>query len=209
MSALERIAYHHNRLDEVPNQQLAAELARNCDQEGIQEIADNLWNKNKNIATDCIKVLYEIGYLQPGLIAQYAEDFVKLLQAKNNRMVWGAAIALSTVAALSADRLFERVKEIKDAVVKGSVITQDNGIATLAIIASRNNRCRSETFPFLLNHLQTCRPKDIPQHSEKTLVAVTAKEKTGFVEVLRQRIDSLTPPQVKRVMKVIKQAEAL
>jgi hypothetical protein len=209
MSALEKIAYNQNRRDEVPNQQLAAELARDSDKEGIQEIVDNLWNKNKNIANDCIKVLYEIGYLQPGLVAQYAEDFVKLLQVKNNRIVWGAAIALSTVAALSADRLFEHVWEIKDAVVKGSVITQDNGIATLAIIASKNDRYRNEIFPFLLNHLQTCRPKDIPQHSEKTLVAVTAKEKSAFVEVLLPRIDSLTSPQVKRVMKVIKQAEAL
>jgi hypothetical protein len=207
MSALEKIAYHQNRRDEVPNQQLAAELARNGDTAGIQEIAENLWNKNKNIANDCIKVLYEIGYHQPALISQYAEDFVKLLQVKNNRMVWGAAIALSTVASLSADRLFAHVDEIKEAVVKGSVITQDNGIAALGIIASQNDRYRDKIFPFLLHHLQTCRSKDVAQHSEKTLVAVTPQEKLAFVEVLSQRLGELTPPQGRRVGKVIREIE--
>jgi len=207
LSALDKIAYMQNRRDEVPNQQLAAELARDNDREGIQEIAANLWNKNKNIANDCIKVLYEVGYLRPDLVAQYAEEFVKLLQVKNNRMVWGAALALSTVADLSADTLFKHVDAIKEAVVKGSVITQDNGIATLAIIASKNDRYRSEIFPFLLHHLRTCRPKDVPQHSEKILVAVTAKENAAFVDVLNQRTGELTLPQGKRVGRVMRLAE--
>ncbi len=208
MSALDKIAYMQNRREEVPNQQLAAELAKSEDHEGIREIADNLWNKNMNIANDCIKVLYEIGYLRPDLIANYAEEYVKLLQVKNNRMVWGAALALSTVADLSADILFKHVDAIKDAVVNGSVITQDSGLTTLAVIASKNDLYRSEIFPFLLQHLQACRPKDVPPRSEKMLVAVTAKEKSAFVDILSQRLGELTPAQVKRVRRVIKQTEA-
>ena len=38
----------------------------------MREIAENLWNKDKNIQADCIKVLYEVGYIEPPLIAQYA-----------------------------------------------------------------------------------------------------------------------------------------
>jgi len=34
-----------NRRDEVPNQELARELARKKDRKGIQEIVDNLANK--------------------------------------------------------------------------------------------------------------------------------------------------------------------
>ncbi len=45
-----------------------------------------------------MKVLYEIGYLTPELIADYADDFLKLLRSKNNRMVWGGMIALATIA---------------------------------------------------------------------------------------------------------------
>ena len=72
MSALERIAHFQNRRDEVPNQDLARDLASKKDRGGIREIAQNLWNKDKNIQADCIKVLYEIGYLNPALVAGYA-----------------------------------------------------------------------------------------------------------------------------------------
>lgn len=89
MSALQRIAYYQNRRDEVPNQELAKELATKKDRKGIREIAENLWNKNVQVQSDCLKVLYEIGYLQPELVAPYAEDFLKLLHSRNNRLVWG------------------------------------------------------------------------------------------------------------------------
>ena len=49
MSALQRIAYYQNRRDEVPNQELAKELAAKKDRKGIREIAANLWSKNQNV----------------------------------------------------------------------------------------------------------------------------------------------------------------
>jgi hypothetical protein len=57
------------------------------DEQGIREIAENLCNKNKNVQSDCLKVLYEIGYINPELIAGYTGDFLKLLKSKNNRMI--------------------------------------------------------------------------------------------------------------------------
>jgi len=63
MTTLNRIAYFQNRRDEVPNQELARDLAATKDRQGIQEIAENLWNQNQNVQGDCLKVLYEIGYL--------------------------------------------------------------------------------------------------------------------------------------------------
>ena len=90
MSVLNRIAHLQNRRDEVPNQELARDLAVQKNRGAILEIAENLWNKDKNIQADCIKVLYEIGYIDPSLIADYAEDFLKLLRSRNNRLVWAA-----------------------------------------------------------------------------------------------------------------------
>ena len=59
MSAPQRNADYQDRRDEVPNQELAKELAAKKDRKGIREIADNLWNKNAQIQSDCLKVLYE------------------------------------------------------------------------------------------------------------------------------------------------------
>lgn len=55
MSVLEKIAYYRNRRDEVPNQELARELAETENGDGIREIAQNLWHKNKSVQSDCLK----------------------------------------------------------------------------------------------------------------------------------------------------------
>jgi len=207
MSVLSKLACAQNRLDEVPNQELAHELVQNGDVSGIREIAENLWNKDTDIQSDCIKVLYEIGYLKPELIADYTPDFLKLLKSRENRLVWGAMLALSTVAALKADELFPHVNEIQRAMEKGSVITEDNGVGTLAAIASSRAEYNQVIFPYLLNHLETCRPKSVPQHAEKTLVAANAQNNEAFIKVLEKRLDDLMGGQVTCVRRVIREAE--
>jgi hypothetical protein len=207
MSALKRIAYFQNRRDEGPNQELARDLAQKKDREGIREIAENLWNKDRNVQSDCLKVLYEIGYIDPRLIAGYVADFLRLLKSKNNRLVWGSMIALGTVAELEADAIFEHVEEIKRAMAAGSVITKDNGVKALAGVASKKEAYRRAIFPFLADHLATCRPKDVAQHAEKTLVAVDGENKQVFVAVLEKRMVDLSGAQATRVKKVIKDAE--
>jgi len=207
MSVLDKLACAQGRRDEVPNQALAQELVQNGDTSGIREIAENLWNKDTDIQSDCIKVIYEIGYLKPELIAAYTPDFLKLLKSRENCLVWGAMLALSTVAALKADELFPHIGEIQHAMEKGSVITEDNGVGTLALIASTKEEYNQVIFPYLLNHLATCRPKSVPQHAEKTLIAVNAQNKEAFIQVLEKRLEDLLGGQVSRVKKVIREAE--
>jgi hypothetical protein len=206
MSVLSKIAFFQNRRDEVPNQELAKVLASRKDRRGIREIGENLWHANAQVQGDCLKVLYEIGYLEPTLIADWVGDFIKLLGSKNNRLVWGSMIALSTVAEIQAAEVFDHRGEIQEAMERGSVITMDNGIKTLALIAAGNaGRCKT-LFPYLLRHLETCRPKEIPQHAEKTLVAVTADNCSRFIQVLEKRISEMTPAQARRAQRVIKEA---
>lgn len=207
MSALQRIAYFQQRRDEVPNQQLARELAARKDRKGIREIAENLWNENSQVQSDCLKVLYEIGYLQPELVAPYADDFLKLLHSRNNRLVWRAMIALSTVADRKADAIYPHVEEIKQVMDQGSVITIDNGVKVLALVASRNTAYRKDIFPYLLHHLETCRRKDVPQHAEKIVVAVNARNQQQFIAVLEERLVDVSGSQAARVKKVIKEVE--
>jgi hypothetical protein len=207
MSVLNKIAYYQNQRSDVPNQELARELAASKDRDGVREIAEGLWNKDKNIQSDCLKVLYETGYLDPALVADYAGDFLKLLKSRNNRLVWGGMIALSTVADLKADEIFPHFDEIVDIMNKGSVITMDNGVKALALVASRNPAYNQKIFPYLLDHLSTCRPKEVPQHAEKTLPAVTAGNKSDFIRVIEKRLEDMTASQTARLKKVIKTAQ--
>ncbi len=206
MSILNRLAYFQNRRDEAPNQALARELAESRDRVGIREIAKNLWNANAEVQSDCVKVLYEVGVLEPRLIAGYADEFLKLLGSKNNRLVWGGMTALAAIAAVSAAGLFERWITLRDAVETGSVITADNGIKALALVAASDAARREAIFPYLLQHLATCRPKDVPQRAEKIAAAADEANRAAFVAALEKRMGELSTAQAARVRKVIKQA---
>ena len=218
MSILNRIAHFQNRRDEVPNQELARDLAAQKDAAGIREIAESLWSNpqvDKNVRADCIKVLYEIGYIEPSLVAEYVEDFIKLLKSNNpstgsgqaNRLVWGGMIALGTVAQLKADVVYAHLAEIQRAMDAGSVITMDNGVLALARAASQGEQYNQAIFPYLLDHLKTCRPKDVAQHAEKTLPAVKAANKAEFISTLEKRMADLSGSGLARVKKVIKEAD--
>ena len=217
MNILNRLAHFQNRRDEEPNLILARELAEARDTAGIREIAENLWNENAEVQSDCIKVLYEIGASEPGLIAGYAGEFLKLLGSKNNRLVWGGMTALAAalapdavagVAEVSAAELFKSWQTIREAVETGSVITADQGILALARIAATDAARRKAIFPYLLKHLAACRPKHVPQRAEKIAPAADASNRAAFVAALEKRMGELSAAQAARVKKVIKQAGA-
>ncbi|MBI5952007.1 MAG: hypothetical protein HY865_10140 [Chloroflexi bacterium] len=209
MSILNRLASLQNRRDEVPNQELARDLATKKDKAGIREVVENLWNKDKNIQADCIKVLYEVGYIEPDLIAGYTEDFIKLLKSKNNRLAWGAMIALAAAAKIDPDTIFRNLNTIKKAKETGSVITVDNAISVFAHTASANPKYNATIFPDLLHHLAFCRPKEVPQHAERTFPAVNAGNKNEFIKVLEKRTEDLSGGGLSRVKKLIRAAEVI
>lgn len=206
MSILDRLASSLKVKSDVPNQELARDLVREKNSKGIKEIVINLRNRDKNIQSDCIKALYEIGYLKSELISDYHEEFIRLLNSKNNRLVWGSMYALSCIAHLKPGEIYRHVELIKELLKAGSVITVDNAVKTLAVIASAGDEYNRKIFLVLLGHLTHCRPKEIPQHSEKILVAVNQDNKGRFIEILNQRLSLLTPSQASRVRKVIKEA---
>jgi hypothetical protein len=206
MSILNKIAFYQDRRDEVPNQELAHELARTRNATDIREIADNLWNKEPNIQSNCLKVLYELGYLAPELIAGYVDDFIRLLQHRNNRMVWGGMIALSTIAGLQADKIFPHVDKIIKTMEAGSIITKDAGIKTLTEIAARKDEYHRRIAPFLLERLANSRPVDAPRYAENILMAIRDSDKAEFIKTIEKWIGAASGSRLARLKKVLKQA---
>ena len=206
---LKRLAYLQTRRDRTPNLDLARDLVARNDKAGIREIAENMWNENKNIHWDCVHVMYEIGVIEPNLISQYAEDFLKLLKSRHNNMVWGAMTALAEIAKVKPDFIFKHMDEIKKAKEAGSVITIDNSISALAHTAAANEEYNKAIFPYLLRHLSTCRPKEVPQHAERTLPAVNESNKDDFIKVLKKRNDDLSGAAFTRLSRIIRLAQSL
>jgi hypothetical protein len=204
MSVLDKIAFFQNRRDEVPNKELAKKLAETEDKAGIKEIVENLQHKNKSVQSDCLAVLYHIGYLKPELIAEYAPVFLGLLKSKTNRMVWGTMIALTTIADKKPDEIFAKLADVTAAIDKGTLITVVWGIKALAKVAAANEAYKQKIFPYLIAQLEKCIPRDVPMHAESIMPAVDAENKQEFLNLLEKRKPELTTSQLARLRKATK-----
>jgi len=207
MSALRKIAYFQGRRDERPNQELARRLARSGDREAIGEIAENLHHPNRSIQSDCLKVLYEIGYLDPSLIAGYVDEFLDQLSSKNNRMVWGGMIALATVSLLKPGAIGKRLGEVVRAVEGGTLITVVWGVKVLAVVAGAERRFRGKSLPVLKRVLTSCLPRDVPMHAESILTAIDVADRKPFLAILAARRPELSAAQAGRLRKTLRKLE--
>jgi len=202
MSILDKLASRQNIRSDEPNIELAEELVATGDEQAVAEIVDALFSKDKKIRNDCIKALYEIGYRKPEMIAPYVEDFLKLIIDRNNRLVWGGMIALSTIADLRADEVYAQIDRVKRVYEAGSVITQDAGIRVFAKVAAQSAAYSQEIFPYLLEQLRACRPKSVAQYAESAQIAVNESNLKEFLQVMEQRKADLSASQLKRVEKL-------
>jgi HEAT repeat protein len=209
MTILNRLASALGRNDEVPNQALAKEIAATNDASAVEALVAALAHPDKDIQSDAIKVLYEIGAVKPELIANYVNEFIALLNSSNNRLVWGGMTALGAIADRRTYEICSQVDVILQATEGGSAITQDWGIRVLAAVVAHAPECAERVLPFLVDFLEHCAGKDLPRHAESCLVAITRENRREFVSVLEDRVSSLKGAQIKRVEKVIAKLNAL
>lgn len=207
MSIINELASALNRRDEVPNQELAAKIASSKNKEAVKELIENLWVKSKDIQNDCIKVLYEVGALDPSLIAPYAATFLGLLKHKNNRLQWGGMAALDSMVSEKPDFIYQSVPAILDAVYKGSVITMD-GAVNIFIKLCSIPKYAENAFDILLEVIQKAPTNQLPMYAERAMPIVTAANKTRFLEVLSGRLNEIEKESKrKRVEKVISKVQ--
>jgi hypothetical protein len=206
---LNRLGYLQTRRDRTPNLDLARDLAARDDTAGIREIAENMWNDNKNIHTDCMNVMYELGRVDPNLITPYAGDFIKFLKSKHQIMAQGAIIALAEIAKVKPDFIFKHLDEIKKVKETGSEISVNKSISALAYTAAANEEYSNAIFPYLLQHLLTCHHKEVPEHAERILPAVNENNHFKFIKTLEKRLEELSGSDFTRLKKIIRIAEKL
>jgi hypothetical protein len=205
LTTLEKISFFQHRRDEVPNQLLAKDLAGSEDTVGIREIADNLANKDRNISSDCLKVMYEIGYLRPDLVAPYVNNFLALLTNKDNRKVWGAMIALGTIADLAHEQIAPSIDQVVATVNAGSVITVVWGVRVLAKTLAHETQLENKVLPELLHILQICVPRDVPTHLESMLPMINPANRERILSVVESKRSAMTKAHETRLKKVLKQ----
>lgn len=204
MSVLNKLASVNGIRNTEPNKALALELIQSKDKKAIKELVENLNHRDKNIQSDCIKVLYEIGEQKPELIAEYDQAFLELLGHKNNRLVWGAMTALDCIAYINPKGIYKHLSTILDIADKGSVITKDHGVGILTKL-SKQKTYADTTLALLQDFMKTAATNQLPKYAEDAMPVITEKYKKDFVKVLSSRLDDFDKETKKvRLQKVIK-----
>jgi hypothetical protein len=203
MTVINKLASSVNRRDEIPNIQLAKQIATKKDKSAVQELVDNLSNKSKDIQNDCIKVLYEIGEINPSLISQYSKEFIDLLDHKNNRLQWGAMTAISTITTENPKPIYAALPKIIKGADNGSVITKDNAVNILIRLCSIRQYA-DNAFSLLNKQLLNSPVNQLPMYAERTMPVINHKNKKQFIKTLTSRLDDMDKEtKRKRVEKVI------
>jgi hypothetical protein len=206
MSVIANLASSLGRRDEVPNQLLADQIVQRNDAKGVKELVANLRNDDKNIQSDCIKVLYEIGYRSPSMIAPYHKEFLALLANKNNRIVWGAMTALDMITPEKPKKIFEMLPRIMEVADSGAVITRDHAVGILTKLAGIKQYA-DKAFSLLIEQLKKCPTNQLPMYAESALSIVDEKNKTVFVKTLKARLGEVEKEskrrRIEKVMRLV------
>lgn len=203
MSVIEKLASTLGRRDEMPNQELAKQIAAENDDNAIRELVENLNNKSRNIQSDCMKVLYEIGDINPALIAGYVKKFIALLDHKNNRLQWGAMTAINAITLQKPKLVYEAISKIVAAADKGSVITKDNAVSILIKLCSIKAYA-DNAFVLLNEQLLGSPANQLPMYAEKAMPIINESNKAVFIKMLTARLGDIDKDtKRKRVEKVM------
>lgn len=203
MPVIAQLATSMNRRDEEPNIALAKKITAKADHAAVKELISYLWHKDKNIRHDSIKVLYEAAAIHPAMIAPYYNDFIRLIETGNNRMLWGAMTALDYVAQEIPGELFKVLPKIEAGAEKDSVIARDHAVGIFAKLAS-SEKYAKKVLPVLIRQLLTCPLNQLPMYAEITLKHIQQREKPLIREALLKRLpEVIKDSQRKRLVKVI------
>ncbi len=204
MSVLNKLSSALNRRDEIPNQELAKAIAQADDTLAVKELVENLKNKDKNIQSNCIKTLDEIGKLKPVLIAEHIDKLLALLNHKNNRLQWGAMAAINAVANENLKAIYNALPEIINSADKGSVITNDHCVGILVKLCAQKEYAE-DVFALLNERLLKSPTNQLPMYGEMALPIINEQNKAAFIRTLTARLPEIEKDtKRKRVEKVIK-----
>ncbi|WP_214225069.1 hypothetical protein [Pedobacter sp. B4-66] len=209
MGIIDKLAHSLGRRDEIPNQELANAIVQANDSKAVEELIENLYHKNKDIQSDCIKVIYEIGTVKPELIADFSNELTTLLDHKNNRLQWGTMMALNTIVAVKSKVIYEALPKIIDVADKGSVITNDHCVGIMIKLCAIKEYS-DDVFLLLNERLLKSPDNQLPMYAENALPVINAKNNIVFVNTLLSRIKGIEKESKRaRVEKVIRKVNKM
>lgn len=186
------------------NKELAVKICNENNTEFIKELVENLFNKKRVVQGDCIKVLDEIGLINPTLIAPYSSEILKLLHHTNNRMVWGAMAVLDYICKERAAELFNSLDIIMATLDNATVITRDHGVKILVKLANDDNYYNI-VWPLYIEQLESSPTNQFPSYAEWGAEVIHSNDFQLFKTIIENKLKELDQAsKIARLNKVLK-----
>lgn len=194
MPIQDHLAYSLGHKDQQPNKALAQEIADVEDTERINELIQFFDTKpHKELQKDCALTLAWIAEAKPELIAPYVSYLIGKMNDPINRVIWGSMIALSGIAHLVQDELYEVLPTILDAMDAGTVVTRDHGYRIL-IVLYQNKKYQDDLFHLILEQISKSPSNQIGQYSEKLIAVMEVEHRDALIHVLEERREDVDNP---------------
>lgn len=204
MSVINNLASVLGRRDEAPNKELAQNIVDTKDKKAIRQLFTALANCDKNIQSDCIKVLDEVAAKEAKLVSGYAVELIALLDSKNNRLQWGAMTAIDSIAAEVPDIIYTALAKIVGAADRGSVITKDHCIGILVKLCLFT-RYADEAFQLYLEQLKAAPANQFPTYAEQAVAVLNNENLPTYMSVLAARLPEIEQDtKRRRVEKILR-----
>ncbi|MBT29808.1 MAG: hypothetical protein CMO01_09125 [Thalassobius sp.] len=203
-SIINHLASVQGRRDETPNLELAQQIAQDKNATDLKTLVEFISKtKDSKIQNDCIKVLYEVGELEPEMLVAYKDDFIKLLTHKNNRLQWGSMAALFYISKANPEIIYNDLPKLVAVAEKGTVITRDNLVYILLELA-RKEKYREDMLTLLAEIMLTCPTNQLPMYAEKALPFISEAYKKQFAKLFENRlVEFEKESKKKRLQKLI------
>src|SRR5690606_33583737 len=127
---------------------------------------------------------------KPALVAPHLNAFMRLLDSRNNRNVWGALKAIETIAPLRPGEIDAGLDGVLAAADRSSVNAKDAAIGILVAIAAAGQNVSA--LPVLLRRLETAAPNQFPTYAEQIGTVVDSPHRPQLVAIIEERLSGIT-----------------
>lgn len=207
---LGRLAVAMHRYDDMPNQELAANIVFHLDHEAVSILVGAIERGDDVHASDAARVLCEVGTRDEELLYGVQERLVTLCQEGPNAMLPFAMYALSPIAERVAEQLWDMRELLWSVLQDGAEQAEMARAAAVrllsALCASGPDYARTLAGG-LVDLLGKCLPKDVALYAESVLPALGAAHSHRAKPVLDRRMKELTPAEVARLRRAVRLAQ--
>lgn len=208
---LGRLAVAMNRHDDMPNQDLAANIVFHLDEDAVSILVGAIERGDDVHAPDAARVLCEVGSRDHELLLPMAERLVAICEQGNTPMLPFAMYALSPVAPHVAEQLWE-MRDTFWQVLSGETghadMAQAASVKLLSSLCAAGPDYARTLAGGLVDLLGKCLPKDVALYAESVLPALGAAHSHRAKPVLDRRMKELTPAEVARLRRAVRAAQS-